>query len=63
MDNHPAHVACIVGGGIAGSEAAASLAERKIHSVVIEMEALPYGKIEIPPTQQGRRIVCTIAPK
>ena len=47
MDNHPAHVACIVGGGIAGSEAAARLAERKIHSVVIEMEALPYGKIEL----------------
>lgn len=28
------------------------------------VEALSeYGKLEIPPTQQGRRIVCTIAPK
>jgi len=47
MEIHPAHVGCVVGGGIAGSEAAARLAERRIHCVVIEMEALPYGKIEL----------------
>ena len=47
MEMQPGHVACIVGGGVAGSEAAARLAERKIRSVVFEMEALPYGKIEL----------------
>jgi len=47
MEIQPAHVACVVGGGIAGSEAVARLVERKIHSVVFEMEALPYGKIEL----------------
>lgn len=44
---HPAHCVCIVGGGIAGSEAAFRLAERGIYSVVIEMAALPWGKIEL----------------
>lgn len=47
MEIQSAHVACIIGGGIAGSEAAARLAEKKIYSVVFEMEALPYGKIEL----------------
>ena len=47
MEIHPAHVACVIGGGIAGSEAAARLAERRIHCAVFEMEALPYGKIEL----------------
>jgi NADPH-dependent glutamate synthase beta subunit-like oxidoreductase len=47
MEIQPAHLACVVGGGIAGSEAVARLAERKVHSVVFEMEALPYGKIEL----------------
>jgi NADPH-dependent glutamate synthase beta subunit-like oxidoreductase len=36
-----------VGGGVAGSEAAARLAERGIYSVVVEMDSLPYGKIEL----------------
>lgn len=43
---HPGHIACIVGGSVAGSEAAHRLAERGIYCVVIEQEALPYGKIE-----------------
>ena len=47
MEIQPAHVACVVGGGIAGSEAVARLVEEKIHTVVFEMEALPYGKIEL----------------
>lgn len=47
MPNHPGHVVCIIGGAVAGSEAAFQLAERGIYSVVIEMEALPWGKIEL----------------
>jgi len=43
---HPAHIACIFGGAVAGSEAAYQLAQRGIYSVVFEQEALPYGKIE-----------------
>ena len=43
----PAHIVAIFGGGIAGSEAALRLAERGIRSVVFEMEALPWGKIEL----------------
>ena len=34
---------------------------RVIQSVVEQLEE--HGKVETPPTQQGRRIVCTIAPK
>lgn len=36
----------IFGGAIAGSEAARCLAEEGIRSIVFDMEALPYGKIE-----------------
>lgn len=43
----PAHVACIVGGGVAGSEAAHQLVERGVRCVVFEMDALPWGKIEL----------------
>ena len=43
----PAHIVAIFGGGIAGSEAALRLADRGIRSVVFEMEALPWGKIEL----------------
>jgi translation initiation factor IF-3 len=35
---------------------------RRVMEGVIE-QLLPFGKLEISPTQQGRRIVCTIAPK
>lgn len=34
---------------------------RVIEGVIEALE--PFGKIETPPTQQGRRIVCTLAPK
>lgn len=40
-------IVAIFGGAVAGSEAAFQLAERGIHSVVFDMEALPYGKIEL----------------
>ena len=36
----------IFGGAVAGSEAARCLAEEGIRSIVFDMEALPYGKIE-----------------
>lgn len=35
---------------------------RRVIQQVIE-GLLEYGKLEVPPAQQGRRIVCTIAPK
>ena len=35
---------------------------RRVMEGVVEALA-DHGKIELPPTQQGRRIVCTIAPK
>ena len=35
---------------------------RRVIAGVVE-QLLEFGKIEIPPSQQGRRIVCTIAPK
>ena len=40
------HVVVIVGGAVAGSEAAALCAERGILSVVIEQNDRPFGKIE-----------------
>jgi NADPH-dependent glutamate synthase beta subunit-like oxidoreductase len=40
------HVACILGGAVAGSEAAFQLAERGVECVVIDKGTLPYGKIE-----------------
>jgi NADPH-dependent glutamate synthase beta subunit-like oxidoreductase len=46
MEWIPGHVVAIVGGAIAGSEAAYRLAERGIYSVVFEQNVLPYGKIE-----------------
>lgn len=47
MEVHPGHIACIFGGGVAGSEAASRLAERGVYSVVFEKGALPWGKIEL----------------
>jgi translation initiation factor IF-3 len=35
---------------------------RRVMAGVVEA-LLPHGKLESPPMQQGRRIVCTIAPK
>ena len=35
---------------------------RRVMEGVVEA-LVDHGKIELPPTQQGRRIVCTIAPK
>jgi ferredoxin/flavodoxin---NADP+ reductase len=42
----PRHVVIIVGGAVAGSEAAALCAEHGILAVVIEQNDRPYGKIE-----------------
>jgi NADPH-dependent glutamate synthase beta subunit-like oxidoreductase len=42
----PGHFVAIVGGAVAGSEAAARLSERGIYTVVIEQNVRPYGKIE-----------------
>ncbi|APF19753.1 hypothetical protein Calab_0209 [Caldithrix abyssi DSM 13497] len=39
-------IVAIIGGAVAGSEAAGRLAERGIHSVVFEQNSLPYGKLE-----------------
>jgi len=39
-------IVAIVGGAVAGSEAAFDFAQAGIHSVVIEQNPLPYGKIE-----------------
>jgi NADPH-dependent glutamate synthase beta subunit-like oxidoreductase len=46
IPNDPKHVVVIVGGAVAGSEAAALCAERGILAVVIEQNDRPYGKIE-----------------
>jgi NADPH-dependent glutamate synthase beta subunit-like oxidoreductase len=46
MEWTPGHVVAIVGGAVAGSEAAYRLSQRGIYSVVFEQNALPYGKIE-----------------
>lgn len=42
----PQHVVVIVGGAVAGSEAAFRFAERGILSIVLEQNDRPYGKIE-----------------
>ncbi len=46
MNLHPGYVVAIVGGAVAGSEAAAQLSQRGIYCVVFDQNALPYGKIE-----------------
>jgi len=43
---HPGHYVAIIGGAVAGSEAAAKLSQRGIRCAVFEQNALPYGKIE-----------------
>jgi ferredoxin/flavodoxin---NADP+ reductase len=42
----PGHCVAIIGGAVAGSEAAFRLSERNIRCVVFEQNALPYGKLE-----------------
>ncbi len=42
----PAHFVAIIGGAVAGSEAAEKLANRGVQVVVFEQNDLPYGKIE-----------------
>jgi ferredoxin--NADP+ reductase len=46
LPNAPQHVVAIIGGAVAGSEAAALCAERGILAVVIEQNQRPFGKIE-----------------
>jgi NADPH-dependent glutamate synthase beta subunit-like oxidoreductase len=45
-DPSPQHVVVIVGGAVAGSEAAFRFAERGILCIVLEQNDRPYGKIE-----------------
>jgi NADPH-dependent glutamate synthase beta subunit-like oxidoreductase len=44
--SEPRHVVAIIGGAVAGSEAAALCAERGIHAIVLEQNPRPFGKIE-----------------
>jgi len=46
MEWIPGHFVAIVGGAVAGSEAAYRLSQRGIYCVVFEQNVLPYGKIE-----------------
>jgi ferredoxin/flavodoxin---NADP+ reductase len=46
MKIHPGHFVAIVGGAVAGAEAAAQLTSRGIHVAIFEQNPLPYGKIE-----------------
>lgn len=46
MEINPGYFVGIIGGGVAGSEAAYQLSKRGIYSVIFEQHALPYGKIE-----------------
>src|SRR5512136_1631123 len=42
----PGHFVAIIGGAVAGSEAASRLSARNINCVVFEQNPLPYGKLE-----------------
>jgi ferredoxin/flavodoxin---NADP+ reductase len=46
VPNDPCHVVVIVGGAVAGSEAAALCSERGILAIVLEQNDRPFGKIE-----------------
>lgn len=46
MEVYPGHFVAIIGGSVAGSEAACRLAQRGIYSAVFEQNPRPYGKIE-----------------
>ncbi|TDI96521.1 MAG: oxidoreductase, partial [Caldithrix sp.] len=43
MEVLPNHFVAIIGGAIAGSEAASRLADRGIYTVVFEQNLRPYG--------------------
>lgn len=43
---HPGHFVAIVGGAVAGAEAAAQLTSKGIYVAIFEQNPLPYGKIE-----------------
>jgi NADPH-dependent glutamate synthase beta subunit-like oxidoreductase len=45
-DAHPTHVVAVIGGAVAGAEAASTLAAEGIAVAVFEQNARPYGKIE-----------------
>ena len=46
MNHFGKHYVAIIGGSVAGSEAAAILAEKGYRAVVFDQKPLPYGKIE-----------------
>lgn len=46
LASKPRHAVAICGGAVAGSEAAATFAERGIAAIVFEQNVRPYGKIE-----------------
>src|SRR5688572_28166911 len=46
VPSEPRHVVAIIGGAVAGSEAAALCAERGILAIVLEQNDRPFGKIE-----------------
>jgi NADPH-dependent glutamate synthase beta subunit-like oxidoreductase len=46
MEHYGKHFIAIIGGSVAGSEAAYLLAERGYRAVVFDQKKLPYGKIE-----------------
>src|SRR3990170_7142418 len=46
MELYPSHFVAVLGGAVAGSEAAFNLAQRGIKVIVFEQNPRPYGKIE-----------------
>ncbi len=46
MELYPTHFVAVIGGAVAGSEAAFNLGQRGIKVVVFEQNPRPYGKIE-----------------
>ena len=46
MELYPTHFVAVIGGAVAGSEAAFNLGQRGIKVVVFEQNSRPYGKIE-----------------
>ncbi len=46
MGVNRSQIVAIIGGGVAGSEAAAQLVKRGVEVLIFEQNALPYGKIE-----------------
>jgi NADPH-dependent glutamate synthase beta subunit-like oxidoreductase len=50
------HFVAIIGGAVAGAEAAGKLAQSGIRCVIFEQHALPYGKLETPHFRLGQDI-------